>query len=262
MLKIKTSDISLGSAMPYQASMIDWLNAADAADNTALVAGLSNNNAPTKYCLQGAVLSGAGPYNITQGYVIISGQIYSTSAITGLNVGAGQVIVGNITSAYPLVGTFDPVTFSDGVTHNVHEFNYIVWSAGASGSGDIDFSELTYLRSQWQTPTYASGWAGYTYVNDTPAQFKKDAISNKVIMRGCTRALIANVNTTILTLPSGYIPNTEKFIPIFMVDQNGGGNVGGYIRILTNGTIIPNFWATPSGTHIVVCFDNVSFPLD
>jgi len=224
MLKIKTSDITLGSAMPYQASMIDWLNAADAADNTGLVAGLSNNNAPTKYCLQGAVLSGTGPYNITQGYVIISGQIYSTSAITSLSVGVGQVIVGTITSAYPLVGTFDPVTFSDGVTHNVHEFNYIVWSAGGSGSGDIDFSELVYLNDKWHNigaagePIFKGGTSQNAGTNSSIVAFRKD--SRNLYLKGVLRIPnTAGVNTTIFTMPSGYFSTTEnRYVQVLVQD--------------------------------------------
>jgi hypothetical protein len=254
MLKIKTSDISLGSAMPYQASMIDWLNAADAADNTGLVAALSNNNAPTKYCLQGAVLSGTGPYNITQGYVIISGQIYSTSAITSLSVGAGQVIVGTITSAYPLVGTFDPVTFSDGVTHNVHEFNYIVWSAGASGSGDIDFSELTYLRSQWIEPTLS---AGFTTLSTNKFAYKVDYVNNRIWFKGAvTRTSSVSIN--VFTLPASLYPSTIKLMPLV---ASGASLLAAACDVTTAGVVRVDNNGGSSGTWLYF-FDGVSFSID
>jgi hypothetical protein len=213
MLQIKTSDIAVGSAMPFKSSMLVWENGANASDNNGLMSCITNSDNPTKVCLQGAVKTGSGPYDITSGWVIISGQLYPTIAITGLTLGSGQVIVGTITKSYPLVGTYDPVTFSDGTTHDVHELNTIVWSAGSAGTTSLDYDDLVFVNTpEALTGTIATAqWkdgSGGTTFNYYKIPFNKLVIDTTLEKQSAGSA-------TIITLPSGYRPKVDRYFTTF-----------------------------------------------
>lgn len=92
------------------------------------------------YIVHGCIKTGAvSPFDITAGAIYQGGEIYETSAVAALAVPVGQTIVGTITETFR---TGDPVTYRDGQQFNSHSIKKIVWTAGASGSADVDFDDL------------------------------------------------------------------------------------------------------------------------
>jgi hypothetical protein len=216
MLKIKTDDIAVGSAMPYQASMIDWLKQNEYQQNGGIISAIIGQYAENGLlACWGAIDSVIGStHTITAGNIFYEGYFYYTS-YSIIVLGPGEVVVGNIVSSFP--NTHDPVTFSDSSTHNVHEQLRIVWSAGASGSGDFDFDALTYINDKWHVigttgePTFQNGMTQYSGTNASIVAFKQHL--NFVQLKG--ELIVPNTvtaNSTIFTLPSGYYSTTEDRI--------------------------------------------------
>lgn len=260
MLKIKTSDIAVGSAMPYQGSMLDWENAANASDNNALMSCITNMDVPTKLCLQGTIKTGSNPYDISSGWVIISGQLYPTIAISGLTIGAGQVIVGTITKSYPLVGIYDPVTFSDGTTHDVHENNTIVWSAGSSGTTDLDYDDLIILNEDFHEVGATNEPAFQNSFNSSgfsdPIRFRKRL--GQVQITGLFSKTSDGSGLVVFTLPTGYRPTNPVYAPIAI--GNSGTYYAGTIAIGTSGNVTVFNASSGTGTHTYTT--NFTFDLD
>ena len=221
MIRIKTEDIAIGSAMPYQGSMIDWLQFGVIQDNDAVIAAICNGQTVAGYILSGAVKTGTTSVSITAGNVNYGGFNYATPAAT-LTLSGSQVVVGTITKSYPLVGTFDPVTFSDGTTHNVHEAATIVWSAGASGSADVNYDDFVILN----VPVTTQG---------TYCQYSKKM--NRVTIQGLIGAgyegVTSSSGSTSWTLPESCRPSANRSCYLIYFDTIGGQIVVAGQGILT-----------------------------
>ena len=221
---INTSDIALGSAMPYQKSMIDWLQLDEYRTLRAFASGIlgtsiqNYNNIVWVGCLK----TGTTTFTITSGFILKP--IPSVGGVTSgidliecsgatITPSVGQVIVGTISDFYPLTGTSDPVTFSDGSTHNVHARKIITWSAGTSGSGDLDFDDLVFLQNPTRqvgtiaTAQWEDGAGGSTF-NYYKVPFNKLVIDTQLQKASSGTA-------TIITLPVGYRPASDRYFTTF-----------------------------------------------
>ena len=200
MLKINTSNVSSGQAMPFKSSMLDWIQENALFQDTQLVNAISNGNLPISAA--GTIISGCDEtisgsvHTISAGY-IFSSNVYQTDGGI-ITLGSGQVVVCNIVSSY--TSGNDPVTFSNGNTYNVHQSIKIELSAGASGSGDFDFSSLAYLRGKWTNIPLNTGWVtpGTGFIRP---QFRVDYLTQKVYLRG-TAYYASGSNPIIGTLPT------------------------------------------------------------
>lgn len=96
---------------------------------------------PSKvYILFGCVNSGSGlSYIISGGAVFFNGEVYLVDATSFVSPG-GQVAVGNVAQTFFTDATADPVEFTDGATHNVHQIRKFVFASAAPGSGSADFT--------------------------------------------------------------------------------------------------------------------------
>lgn len=166
MKKINTSAVSTAIGLPLKSgSLVHIQNAYQEALNSTVLAIISQGiyDPTVGYILHGCINSGSGTtYTISAGAVFFNGEIYqvaaSTFTITGL-----QVPVGTITTSYFSDPTADPVAFTDGVSRNVHEIRTIVFSAGLSGSGTVNYSACVDMRYrpiaaigqvvQWKLPS-------------------------------------------------------------------------------------------------------------
>jgi hypothetical protein len=211
---LNTSNIALGAAMPFKKGVLDYLYYDELQNSRNLLVGITNDSAigsTVPFCLQGMVRTNPSgtTYDITAGALFFQTKFYSSVA-TSVTLSGAQVIVGTLTTTNPFVSaSADPVTFSDGSVNNVLDFTSVVWSAGASGSGDFDYDDLVFL----QTPTRQVGtiataqWqdgAGGTTFNYYKVPFNKLVID--------TRLQKASAGTaTIITLPSGYRPTSDRY---------------------------------------------------
>lgn len=211
---INTSSVAVGAAMPYKSTMIDWIKAGEDENNLAFIDGLTNNNTPAYLVLYGCTNTIVGStHTISAGAIVEGGVISITNTSTSVTLTGSQVVVGTITTIYPEVGTSDPVTFSDSTTHNVHAKTTIVWSAGASGSGDFNYTDLVFLNNPTkQTGTIATAqWdngSGGTTFNYYKIPFNKLVIDTTLEKQSAGSA-------TIITLPSGYRPKVDRYFTTF-----------------------------------------------
>jgi hypothetical protein len=162
MKKIKTTDIIVGSAMPLKSGSLDHLQSAYREDELDMIQMLiaQNDTEVNPAALPARIMYGcrfnSGTGAISIGCVVYGDEIFRAVAQTVV-LGFGQVVVGNITTTYATATNYDPVIFSDGTSNNVHEIRRIVWSAGASGSGDFDLDDLL-LYGQWNTIAFNSSY--------------------------------------------------------------------------------------------------------
>jgi hypothetical protein len=227
MKSINVNDVALGAAMPYKSTMIDWIKTGEEENNSAIVNALTYNNPPAYLVLYGCTSTVVGStYTITAGAIVEGGTISITNSSSTVTLGAGQVIIGTISTIYPTVGSSDPVTFSDGTTHNVHAQTTIVWSAGTSGSGDFNYTNLVFLNDKWHNigatgePIFKGGTLQNVSTNNSVVAFRKD--SRNLYLKGVLRVPnTVGINTTIFTMPAGYFSTTEnRSVQVLVQDLN------------------------------------------
>ena len=163
MKKIKTTDIIAGSAMPLKSGSLDHLQSANQEGIFSLAqsALFQRNGVSAGYAnpqaLYGLSYTVSGStWSIESGCLVFGTEMYLCNTTLGISLGLGQVVIGTITTTYLTATNADPVVFSDSTSNNVHEIRKIVWSAGTSGSGDMDFLDIQYL-GRWIEQTYSAG---------------------------------------------------------------------------------------------------------
>lgn len=263
MLKINTSNVALGAAMPYKSTMINWLYTNDKYTHWELASSLMNDYNANTIALVGCTNSIVGStHTITDGFIYQGTEIYQAGG-DSITLSVGQVVVGTITSSYPLVGTSDPVTFSDGTTHNVHEAKVVVWSAGTSGSGDFDYDDLVFLHEEWQSPTYLTGWSDDNWNSNGGLKYKRDMIGNALVFKGsCQSSNNGGTGNPVFTLPAAYRPATSKTLPIIINEDSGSTIVVAFLLISASTGNVVISSATASTTIDIASFDGIRIPLD
>jgi hypothetical protein len=100
-------------------------------------------NSTTPYVLYGCRNTGVYPnYNISAGVVLYGLQIYAVDAASFTVTGSDVPVMNIVTNQYTT--NADPVTLTDGSTVNIHNINSMTITAGASGSGDVNWSNCIF----------------------------------------------------------------------------------------------------------------------
>lgn len=252
MLYIKTTDVALGAAMPYKSSMINWNLLNESLLTNGIYSSITNDNAYSSnfYVLNGIIKSGSGTYAISSGYILAQGSVIAVSAATGLTPAVGQTIIGTISDDFTLstgLG-YDPVTFSDGTTHNVHVNQVITWSVGTSGSGSFDYDDLIFFNG-----------AETTY--DTYVKYSKSLGNVKIqgIIGSGYASVSDSAGSTAFTLPVGYRPTSNKTGKFVYYDTSGGNVVisgSGTLTVDTNGKVyFSAFTGAGTARHTQIYFE-------
>lgn len=103
------------------------------------------------------------------GAIYHSGIVYlvdETLYADGFFPTAGQVVIWNIETTYDAV---DPITFTDGTTHNVHRIRKAVATAGTTGAGNFDYEDCYDLRQRLSNKNakyLADAFKAYDKTND------------------------------------------------------------------------------------------------
>jgi hypothetical protein len=149
MKKLDVSPISTTAFMPVKEGT--WLHL-QAAYQEAIDAIAQNVIGPnyalnTVYILYGCKNTGTGlNFIISAGAVYYNGEVYLVPASTFTAPG-GQTAIANISIDNYVSGTIaDPVLFTDGNQHNIHNIRLVKIAAGVSGNGIADF--LNFKQSQ------------------------------------------------------------------------------------------------------------------
>lgn len=267
---INVNDIALGAAMPYQKNMEIWKFLSTINDNGAIVAGLTNGNTPPYLVLYGCTSTVVGStYTIAAGAIVAGGIVVFTAATT-ITLAPGQVIKGTITQTYPQVGTYDPVTFSDGTTHNVYAESTIVWT-GATSGGDFDYDNLVFYNDKWHNigatgePIFKGGTSQNAGTNASIVAFRKD--SRNLYLKGVLRVPnTVGINTTVFTVPTGYFSTTEnRTVQVLVQDLTTNGFTT--IPLLLScaspnaGNIGVGSSFTGFGSDAIIFLDGIVFPI-
>ncbi len=213
MKKLLTSSITSSAAFPVKAGTLDFLQLAYQEAITALAnAAIGRSGDVTNgYLLHGLVNSGStGSMNVSAGAIYYAGEIFLVDAFT---LTVSDTAVASIAQTF--YGTnADPVTFTDGSTHNVHQIRKIVFTNGASGSGLFDFNAMVPVPPSLTRTNYAtlSGTLTLKFTSDQTI-FASATSGNLTITFDLTNALAGTVvrlkfafgagQTVTVTAPSG-----------------------------------------------------------
>lgn len=143
MRKLDTSAVSTTVGMPIKGGILQHLQLAYQEALTAIANNLlgAKSDSTSVFILSGCSLTGTGPYAISAGAVYYNGEVYLADATSGITLSGGQVIVGSLVTTQYLDNA-DPVLFTDGNARNVNNITKMVFAAGTSGSGVVDFTNL------------------------------------------------------------------------------------------------------------------------
>jgi hypothetical protein len=266
MLKIKTSDIAAGAAMPMKKSVLNWLQLNTLLNDGYTIQTLLNGVTSNYYICYGLDETVSGStHTFTDGVIYYgSGFYFVTGATVILSV--GQVVVLTINETFPLVGTEDPTIFSNGIGHNIHEADIMVLSGATSGSGTVNFTDLKRINDKWHTlndtgePTLLAGWSlcsGSTS-EATGLSFKKDVTGKRIDFKGgVSKTAVATAD--IFTLPPAYRPTTNRTFLVLKADDSGYNSC--QVKITASTGVVNVSPTSPSGFGII-SFTGASFYID
>lgn len=219
---------TVGQRFSFKAD-IDWIQYWIMGDVENIIQSILgvNFNPANSYILSGCnVTSVAGVTTVSAGLIfgvskaygglVARNYLYYHEESSFPDPTGGDVIVLN-TNIVP--SSFDPTPFSDASTHDVHLGVTLQSSAGVSGSGDIDYLSLKKLVPDWIEPStgFGTNWTNAGSSSNS-FKYKKNPLLGKVDLTGVIVCTGASPSQTVFTLPVGYRPATNIFIPVSRYD--------------------------------------------
>lgn len=243
MKHILSSDITSTARQPYTKVTHEYYNAMINEAVEALGRAVVQNNSSFTV-LYGCVNSASPNANISAGAIFYNGEIYLCDAFVDGTI--SNAIVGTITTTYD---TADPVLFSDGTSHNVHQIKKIVWSDAVSGSGSVNFADLVAISISSPYVNITSGLT-FKYVDDggtlrtIVASPTLTIFKYRLIGKTCHLQInISDIDTStsnsgtghkeiqILGLPSIITPKTSDVFNLLFEKSTGGLTFGSEILL-------------------------------
>ena len=193
--------------MPIKSGTIDHLQSAYQEVFAAILA--SNTGAlystNTVFVITGCkVTVSGGNYTVSAGAILYNGVVYIMDAKSSTPVpSGGNTYICSLKTTYYTDAKADPVTFTDGNTHNAHEIKKAEIEAGTSGTGISDYANFVGMPASGNGYLTLSSWAGsYTfdfqvnrniYVTSAASapQVDVDLTNAKV---GCKQTIFATIN--------------------------------------------------------------------
>lgn len=170
-------------------------------------------DASLSYVLKGCIkTSTGGTTSITGGYIfgvskaigglVTETQLYNVAPQSFADPAGGDVVVCKAQAFYTPA---NPAIFADGGSHNVRAEWRIVFSAGASGSGDVDFTDLVGFSQGFTALSAGSGWTS------VGAKYRKD-LFDKVSIDGGFIISSGPPSPTVTTIPVGFRPSADQVV--------------------------------------------------
>lgn len=207
MKRIKITDIVTGAAAKIKSGSLQHLQDISASIGYELAKSIigTTYDSSKVYILYGCENSGSGSnYTMSAGAIIDqNGEIVIIPAqsitITGANVLTFQYV------NTPVSGTnYDPVSFFDGSTHNIHFDRTGVW-ANAASTGAADWVNMVRVNGSY-SPTLTANYV-------TGSQMKVYRRANQVFFSGLVLSNgSAAVGDTITTLRSEDRPSVDRLL--------------------------------------------------
>lgn len=198
------------------------------------------------YCVHSGIRNSvsAPNANTTGGFVsiLISTNVWEVFYVppTILTAAVGQVAVLNYDTAG--FDAIDPVTFSDGSTHSVHQVRRLKIESAVSGTGLLDLSAVDTKRvaTEWDYSTYYTNMYDFLYYRRDGNDFiHVDAMINFATSR---------------TLPATFRPKTAvTFLSSLAITNNSAGWSYIEVHVATNGVITTTPTLGAGGTSYGAC---------
>lgn len=254
MKRIITSNITDPSIQqPFTGKSLEFLQDSIKENDFSLIAQILN--------ARGLTYSASTPYKLWQegatsySFVLFGGEIYYMDE--NVPLGANIAILNN--SNDPVA---DPVTFSDGVSRSVHHRRRITQTVGTLGTGLFNLSAIKNINTPLlSNAVSATGFVmGADWTIGNAIKWRMLDISNSstgvVYLEGSATSNVATPSTLIFTLPVGFIPSVDRYVPCVYNELSTSVNTE-YLIIKTNGEVLMPKIIT-GATHKVY-FDGVSF---
>jgi hypothetical protein len=231
MKKIDLSSIATNVGMPIKSGVMSHLQSAYQEVIDAIVKGsIGGSYDPTKfYVLYGCLNSTTAPiYTVSAGAIFFNGEIYLVDAFTFTATGS-NVAVGTITTTFFSGANADPITFTDSVARNVLQIRKIVFSAGASGSGDVDFEDMIYINEEklfigtTGAPAFLNTWAN---LNSGLALYIQKTGFDVVISGAIQKGTFSTSTSFIFNLPLKYRPIRNEIFTVAVEYLDTNNHVG------------------------------------
>lgn len=236
MKELKVSSISGSKSMPLKSGSLQHLQDSnkECFDSVMRLLIGTDYDSSKYYVLWGCENSGSGlNYTISQGAIFGNGVIYNVPA-TAFTSPSGEVAVLNFDITYTMGTEYDPVTFTDSTTENVHRDYIIIIESGVSGSSALDFSDL--VRFENYTNLNLSLNSGFVVGSGHGIKYSKTKERLITINAYVTTSGSTATGTTIATLPSGFIPLLGMITGSAVIYHSNTNYIGTYL-IRSNGDI-------------------------
>lgn len=269
MKKLLTSYINAGAAQPIKQGTLNhlqeahqettkWINRAFTFER-----GMVSSNYFRVYGVY-AVETG-GTWYIGAGAIFQNDTMYECD-VAIITPALGQVVIGTITTTFVTATNADPVEFSDASTNNVHEIKKIVWSAAASGSGDLDLTDLRafndFLDLSYSNTFLTASSGDWDVATAADFDVKVNELGHRLIIDFCLTNGTLTLDTANVRLHLNYptaIGFTQDFHSICEYTNSNNPTTSGLARVTAaaGGTIIymqpigdPDFQAIGGGFDI------------
>lgn len=216
MKKVLSNSITSTSKQPFlKATFAHYQENAEEVIKSLCEAIVKDNTKAT--IIYGCVNSGTGTgigdsAVISAGAVYYNGELYQVDAFSSASLVNG--LIGVVTTTY---ATGDPVTFSDGTTHNVHQINKIFLTDAAS-VGTLDYDNwistipkrVSTIDDAWSSYSIVSGdFSGNGSPTFTSGSLKYNLIGKTLILTfNVAFTTGTNTNAVSVTLPNSWQNNS------------------------------------------------------
>lgn len=180
-----------------------------------IVEGLIGNSysSTTPYAIEGIQPTGgtSTPSTITSGYIYWNHElIHCPGRPTPIVTGP----VFNIVVSNPAP---DPVNFSDGSSHSVHNVRTMTITDATPGSGLFNLSDVVYIQTltvpTWTNLTLANSWT-----NSTTAKVR--TLFGRVEILGIiTNATLTNASLFMFTMPAQFRPAVDTYLSVNVLNN-------------------------------------------
>jgi hypothetical protein len=241
MRKLITTDISATAQMPVKQGTWDFLQDAYTELIVETVKGLvgKDYSASTPYAITNLNNLNTPPiYQLVSGLILYQGVLYMSTGgnftLTGANVA-----ICTIDTNYQLGLNADPVEFTDGNPHNIHQIKTIAITQGATGTGTFDYSTIVFIKmgtghlvGAAGEPAYLTGWddGGFEGINFRLNRDGLVTVQGRFAANGTPA-----VTDPIFKLAAGYRPAVDTYV--IGLKTNAGGFTSVLFYILATGNV-------------------------
>lgn len=253
MKSIVTTDITASAAAKIKKGTLDHLNAMASEGPVELAKSLigADYDVTKAYILYGCEDSNASAtvFDMSAGLVLWGGELYITPA-QSITVSAGQTIRFYPTPSYTTSAAADPVTFTDGTTHNIHLNQGGVWVGSATGATATLLDNMLKLFNPIKVTVSSFG----TNVSSASIIYRKNRSGMVTIQGSATFNGSAGTPETVFTLPTGYRPIGASQVICTIINNT----TLGYITISTAG-VVQCFITAGNLASKSIFLDNIHF---